>query len=81
MSHYNKQEIFENVKEIFSNCLHTDPSEISEDSHIYNDLKMDDLDMIEVLSTIEGVMGVEIKNSDSISFANVKDVVDYVTSK
>ena len=69
------------VIEILAEKLDKDPSEITAESSIKEDLGADSLDMVEIVMEIEEEFDVEVEDSDTASIITVQDIVDYVTKK
>jgi len=76
-----KDEIEKTLIGIISKCLCIDGSEIAPESNLFNDLSIDDLDFIEILTTIEGLLNIEISESESDVFSSVQSLLDCVENK
>ncbi len=68
----------EKVKEILSEQLGIDESEISLDSNIGEDLGADSLDVVDLIMTIEDEYGIEISDEDVEKVKTVGDFVKYI---
>ena len=78
------EKIQQNVIEAVANQLDMDPSEITGETSLTEDLKLDSLDFVEVCIALEDIYGVEFDTeelSKSMSASTtVNDVVEYLIS-
>ncbi len=70
--------IIETLKGILEAQLDIDPSTITADTSIADDLGADSLDMVELMMTVEEEFDITIKDSDVHLFKTVGDVVNYI---
>lgn len=68
----------ERIIDVLAKQLRIDPSEITEDSSIMDDLGADSLDLVEILMTLESEMGITISDEDALTLKTVGDVADYL---
>lgn len=68
----------ERIIDVLAKQLRIDPSEITEDSSIMDDLGADSLDLVEILMTLESEMGIVISDEDALTLKTVGDVADYL---
>ncbi len=68
----------ERIIEVLAKQLRIDPSEITDDSNIMEDLGADSLDLVEILMTLESEMGITISDEDALTLKTVGDVTDYL---
>jgi long-chain acyl-CoA synthetase len=80
VSNKNKS-IEERIKEIISEVLKKDISEIELQSKIYEDLRADSLDTISINIKLEKELGEKIPREDSKGFIAVEDIVRYFKNK
>lgn len=73
--------IVEEIKGILADKLGIDVKEIKDDSTITGELKVDSLDMVEILMSIEDRYGLKIPDEATAGFHKVSDIADYVSSK
>ncbi len=73
--------MFEKVREIMVDNLGLDPSEISLDSNLQDDLDIDSLDAVELALEIEEALGIKIPDEDLDEMKTVKDIVSYLESR
>jgi len=64
-------------KSILENKLGVHFSEITESSHLINDLGADSLDVIEILMECESLFDISIPEGDVENLFTVKELVDY----
>lgn len=73
--------MFEKIRDIISEQLNIDPSEIREDSSFKDDLEADSLDLVELIMAIEEECGIEVGTDELENVATVKDIMDYLATK
>jgi acyl carrier protein len=69
------------VCQIIADQLGLDEEEVSLSSTLSSDLGADSLDMVELILAIEEEFETEISDSDVAGFKNVKDIIDFISSK
>ena len=69
---------FEKVRKIMSDHFGNDIERIKPDSEIINDLKLDDLDMIELTMVLEETYKMIIPDDDVERWRTVGDVARYI---
>ena len=69
------------MKEIISEQLNVDISEIELTSDFKEDLEADSLDLFELVMALEEEYDVEIPSEDLEKIATVEDIVEYLKSK
>lgn len=73
--------ILEKVKEIIVEQAGVDVEEVTENTHLINDLEVDSLEVFEIVMAIEEEYGLEIPNEDIEQMKTVKEAVAYIQSK
>lgn len=73
--------MFDRVKEIISEQLNIDASEITLESSFKDDLGADSLDLFELVMAFEEEYGVEIPSEDLEQITTVSAVIEYMKSK
>lgn len=68
----------EKIIAVLANQLRIDPSEITEESNILEDLGANSLDLVEILMALESEMGVTISDEDALTLKTVGDVEEYL---
>jgi acyl carrier protein len=76
-----EQEIFEQVKKVVSEKLEVEPSIVTPEAHIANDLNADSLDTVELVMALEDAFDVEIPDEASEKITTIQEIVDYISEK
>lgn len=70
--------IFETVRELIAHQLEVDPSVITMDTDILEDLGADSLDIVELIMSVEEEYDIVIKDESVGNMTKVGQVVDYL---
>ena len=73
-----RKEMAEKVKQIISEQLGVDESEVTPSASFVDDLGADSLDQVELVMALEEAFGVEIPDEDAEKIRTVQDAIDYV---
>lgn len=73
-----QEEIFQKVSEIIANKKGVQPSSIKLESS-FEELDMDSLDSVELISDLEEVYNVSIPNQELLAIKTVKEAVESLT--
>jgi acyl carrier protein len=73
-------DIAEKVKEIVSDKLDVDPTDIQENKDFVEDLKADSLAIVEVVLALEEQFEIEIPDEDTEKIKTVADAIEYIKS-
>jgi acyl carrier protein len=73
-----KDEIIEKVKEITSEQLGVDDSQITPEAKFVDDLGADSLDTVELVMALEEEFNLEIPDEEAEKLTTVEKVVDYI---
>ncbi len=72
---------FERVKKVIVEQLEKDPSEVTPEADIINDLGADSLDVVELVMGLEEEFEIEIPDEDAEKIKTVQEAVDYIDAK
>jgi acyl carrier protein len=75
-----RDEVFERVKEVLSERLSVEETDITEEANFQEDLDADSLDLVEMIMELEDQFGIKIPDEDAQKIQTVGQAVDYVTS-
>ena len=70
--------IFETVRDTLAEQFEIDPSEISMDTNLIDDIGADSLDVVELIMSLEDNYGIRISDDDASSLVTVRKIVDYI---
>lgn len=72
-----REEIYRYVTELMAKMFELDPAEMSEESHLYDDLDIDSIDAVDLIVELKSFTGKKISPED---FKNVRSLGDIVTA-
>lgn len=70
--------IFEKIQNILAEQFEIDPSEITMDTSIIDDIGADSLDIVELIMSLEDNYGISISDEDAATLTTVGQIVDYL---
>ena len=73
-----KREVAEKVKQIISEQLGVDESEVTPSASFVDDLGADSLDQVELVMALEEAYDLEISDADAEKILTVQAAIDYV---
>ena len=72
------KELAEKVKQIVSEKLGVDESEVTPSAVFVDDLGADSLDQVELVMALEEAFNFQVSDEDTEGMRSVKDAIDYV---
>lgn len=73
--------MFEKVKEIILEVLNIPTDKITLETNLKDDLKVDSVDLLELIVEFEDIFGVEVSNDDVKGIVTVGDIVAYLEAR
>lgn len=73
--------VFEKVKKTIIDIMGIPEDEILLESHLYDELDADSLDLSQIILELENSYKIEIENEDIANFETVEDLVKHVEDK
>lgn len=73
--------MFEKILEILQNQLSIDVTGVTEDTSFRDDLRIDSLDLYEVVTALEDEYGIEIQPEDLDGITTIGDVVEFLAKR
>ena len=70
--------IFEAVRDSLAEQFEIDPSEITMDTNLIDDIGADSLDVVELIMSLEDNYGIRISDDDAANLVTVRKIVDYI---
>lgn len=72
------EDITQVVKSMVAERMDVDESKITDDTHFFNDLQADSLDMAELVIDLEEEFGVQISDEEAQDIENVGQAIQYI---
>ena len=74
-----KQEIIDKVNNVFIDAFEIDPSEIKPEAHIFEDLGLDSLDIVDLVVELQKGFGVKIRDEESVrEIRTLSDIYEFI---
>lgn len=76
-----EESVFDGVKKIIAETLEVDVKEVKEDSNLIADLRMESLDLVDLVVAFEEKYEITIDDKNFKKLQTVKDIVTYIEKK
>ena len=73
--------MFEKIKELIVESLGIEEDQVTMEASFKEDLKVDSLDLFELVMSLEEEYGVEIPSEDLEKIETVNDIIEYLKAK
>lgn len=73
--------VFDKVKEIIVSELKVDPSKVTPEANLKEDLGADSIDAVEVIMSLEDEFNISIDDDAAQNIKTVQDLVDFIEKK
>jgi acyl carrier protein len=70
--------VFDKIRDLLIKQLDVDPTLITMDTNIVEDLGADSLDLVELIMTVEEEFNIVITDDNVEQFVSVRQIVDYI---
>ncbi len=76
-----EQEITELTKEVFTESFEIESEKLNLEAHIFNDLGLDSLDIVDLIVALQVKFGVKIRDSEGVrEIRTLGDIVKFIAS-
>lgn len=73
--------MLEKITNVIADQLSIDPSKVTPESSLIDDLKADSLDIAALMLELEEEYNIEIPDEDLVSLKTVQDIANYISAK
>lgn len=73
--------IFETVRDTLAQQFEIDPSEITMDTNLIDDIGADSLDVVELIMSLEDTYGIAISDDEAVELTTVGKICNYIENK
>ena len=70
--------VFETVRDALAQQFEIDPSEITRETNLIDDIGADSLDVVELIMTLEDTYGITISDDEAANLTTVGKICDYI---
>ena len=72
--------VFEKIQEVLAAQFEIDPSKITRETDVMNDLGADSLDLVELIMTLEDEYGITVTDESVYEHKTVGDIAEFIES-
>jgi acyl carrier protein len=81
MADVNKEQLFEQIREVIVEQLGVEPEKVTLEARFREDLEADSLDQVELIMEFEDVFGGEISDEEAQQIRTVGQAVEYLAGR
>ena len=76
-----KQEIIDKTNKVFEESFEIEKERLSPQAHIFNDLGLDSLDIVDLIVALQNAFGVKIRNEEKVrDIRTLQDIYQFISS-
>ncbi|MBV5336706.1 MAG: acyl carrier protein [Deltaproteobacteria bacterium] len=76
-----EQEIIEKTNKVFEESFEIEPERLLPDAHIFTDLGLDSLDIVDLIVALQSSFGVKIRNEEKVrDIRTLQDLYQFIAS-
>jgi acyl carrier protein len=77
----NEQEIIDITNRVFEESFEIEKDRLKPDAHIFTDLGLDSLDVVDLVAALQKSFGVNIRNEEKVrNIRTLKDIYDFISA-
>jgi len=74
-----KQEIVDKTNKVFEEAFEIEPGRLKPDAHIFTDLGLDSLDIVDLVVELQKAFGVKIRDEQDVrEIRTLQDIYDFI---
>jgi acyl carrier protein len=76
-----EQEIIEKTNKVFEESFEIEKERLTPEAHIFTDLGLDSLDIVDLVVALQGAFGVKIRNEERVrDIRTLQDIYGFISS-